>query len=170
MYPRRPRRVASEHGRVATCCDRLNNRPISNMGSAPASGRLTRSARRHGGTESGFEVGLRAVSPTLRPLGKGLFTTEHTETPFGRHGRGRGRCASHDSTTFPSHTLDLLDSIGGPARDVPAPPSARGVRTREGRNLLRPTEQQAHLQHGECPSLRPINTERAEARGHGEWF
>ena len=57
-----------------------------------ASGRLTRSGRRHGGTESGFEVGLRAVSPTWSPLGRGtFFTTEHTETPFGRHRRGRER-------------------------------------------------------------------------------
>ena len=30
-----------------------------------ASGRLTRSRRRHGGTESGFEVGLRAASSTF---------------------------------------------------------------------------------------------------------
>ena len=34
----------------------------------PASGRLTRSARRYGDTESGFEVGLRTASPTIRPL------------------------------------------------------------------------------------------------------
>ena len=75
-YPRRPRRVASERGRVAIHCDR-------------ASGRLTRSARRHGGTERGCEVGLHAISSTFCPLGRGFFTTEHTETPFGRHGRGR---------------------------------------------------------------------------------
>ena len=56
-----------------------------------ASGRLTRSGRRHGGTESGFEVGLRAVSSTWCPLGRVFFTTEHTETPFGRHRRGRER-------------------------------------------------------------------------------
>ena len=34
----------------------------------PATGRLTRSARRYGDTESGFEVGLRTASPTIRPL------------------------------------------------------------------------------------------------------
>ena len=28
MYPRRPRRVVSERGRVAACCDRLNNSPL----------------------------------------------------------------------------------------------------------------------------------------------
>ena len=55
----------------------------------------------------------------------------------------------------------------GPARDVPAPPSARGVRTRKGRNVLRPTGRQAHPQHEEYPSLRPVNTEPTEARGHG---
>ena len=55
----------------------------------------------------------------------------------------------------------------GPARDVPAPPSARGVRTWEGRNLLRPSGRQAHPQHEEYPNLRPVNTERAEVRRHG---
>ena len=44
-----------------------------------------------GGTESGFEVGLRAVSPRGVLLGRVFFTTEHTETPFGRHRRGRER-------------------------------------------------------------------------------
>ena len=62
--------------------------PPSARGVRLASGRLTRSGRRHGGTESGFEVGLRAVSPTWSPLGRGtFFTTEYTETPFGRHRR-----------------------------------------------------------------------------------
>ena len=42
------------------------------------------------------------------------------------------------------------------ARDVPAPPSARGVRTRKGRNLLQPTGKR-HPYHS--PSLRPVNTE-----------
>ena len=41
--------------------------------------------RWHGG---GFEAGLRAVSSTFCQLWNGVFTTEHTETPFGRHGRG----------------------------------------------------------------------------------
>ena len=59
MYPRHPRRVASERGRVAMCYDRLDDRPTHNMRSPPASGRLTRSraeARRHGGV---LRVGLR---------------------------------------------------------------------------------------------------------------
>ncbi len=38
------------------------------VGRSPASGRSTRSARRHGDTESGFEVGSRPVSPAIRPL------------------------------------------------------------------------------------------------------
>ena len=52
MYPRRPWRMASERGRVATCCHRLGDRPTHNMRSPPASGRLTRSraeTRGHGG-------------------------------------------------------------------------------------------------------------------------
>ena len=51
-------------GRVATCCDRLGNRPTPNMRSAPASGRLTRSARRHGDTED-FESWLTHTSITF---------------------------------------------------------------------------------------------------------
>ena len=69
-YPHRPRRVASERGRVATCCDRLGGqaRPkhaYPNMWNVSASVRLTRSARRHGDTESGFEAGLRVTLSTL---------------------------------------------------------------------------------------------------------
>ena len=87
-YPRRPRRGTSESGRVAIHCDR-------------ASGWLTRSARRHGGTESGFEVGLHAISSTFCPQGRGSFTTEYTEMPFGRHGRRPGKeCAPRDSVAF----------------------------------------------------------------------
>ena len=37
---------------------------------------------------------------------------------------------------------------------------------REGRNLLRPWRGGA----GRLRGLRPVNTERAEARGHGEGF
>ena len=60
----------------------------------------------------------------------------------------------------------------GPARDVPAPPSARGVRTREVATCYdrpgdRPTPKQAHPQHEESPSLRPVNT---EPRGDTEVF
>ena len=37
---------------------------------------------------------------------------------------------------------------------------------REGRNLLRPIRPR-YPYHEECPSLRPVNTEHAKARGHG---
>ena len=47
--------------------------PPSARGVRLASGRLTRSGRRHGGTESGFEVGLRAVSPTRDSFEEGNF-------------------------------------------------------------------------------------------------
>ena len=47
-------------GRVATCCDRGGAARVGYV----ASGRSTRSARRHGDTEIGFEVGLRAASST----------------------------------------------------------------------------------------------------------
>ena len=66
---------------------------------AQPSGRLTRSTWRHGDTESGFEVGLRTASSTIRPL---------------REGRAPARPGAQRH---------------GPARNVPAPPSARGVRT-----------------------------------------
>ena len=45
-------------GRVATCCDRGGAARVGYV----ASGRLTRSAQR--GHGEGFEVGLRAASPT----------------------------------------------------------------------------------------------------------
>ena len=45
-------------------CSVVNTPPLH----CPASGRLTRSAWRYGDTESGFEVGLRTASPTIRPL------------------------------------------------------------------------------------------------------
>ena len=61
-------------------------------------------------------------------------------------------------TAKPYLWISVVQSpVDGPAREVPAPPSARDVRTREGRNSLR-------------PGLRSVNTERAKARGHGEWF
>ena len=55
----------------------------------------------------------------------------------------------------------------GPARDVPAPPSARGVRTRKGRNLLQPTGKH-HPYHS--PSLRPVNTEPRGDTGTRSFF
>ncbi len=129
MYPRRPRRVASEHGRVATCCDRLNNRPIPNMGSASASDRSTRSARRHGGTESGFETGLRAVSSTRCPLGKGIFYHRTHGNALRATQKRPGNDVLRTIRPRSRHRfLRFLDSVDGPVREVPASPSARGVR------------------------------------------
>ena len=45
--------------------------PFAPASPCPASGRLTRSARRHGDTERGFEAGLRPASSTIRPLREG---------------------------------------------------------------------------------------------------
>ena len=53
--------------------------PPSARGVRLASGRLTRSGRRHGGTESGSETGLRAVSPTWSPLREGSFLPQNTQ-------------------------------------------------------------------------------------------
>ena len=55
--------------------------------------------------------------------------------PVSIHREGR---ASARPLTSPQVHSSHRSGIG-PARNVPAPPSARGVQTREGRNLLRPT-------------------------------
>ena len=60
----------------------------------------------------------------------------------------------------------------GPARNVPAPPSARGVQTRgyaaTGGSRSCATMGNGGLSHVYgAVGLRPVNTERAEARGHG---
>ena len=39
-----------------------------------------------------------------------------------------------------------------------------------GRNNLKCHRRQAHPQHEEYPNLRPVNTERAEVRRHGEFL
>ena len=51
MYPRRPRRGTSERGRVATCCDRLGDRPTPNRNYPSLRPVNTEhaEARRHGG-------------------------------------------------------------------------------------------------------------------------
>ena len=55
----------------------FSTRPVCSVVKTPtpASGRLTRSTRRHEDTESGFEVGLRIDSSSIRPLGKGRAPT-----------------------------------------------------------------------------------------------
>ncbi len=86
------------------------------------------------------------------------------------------RCFNHNPVTGDAlhrvHVHSSHRSGIGPARDVPAPPSARGVRTRKVATCYdrpgdRPTPKQARPQHEEYPSLRPVNTERAEVRRHG---
>ena len=109
-----------------------------------------------------------------------IFLPEHTESGFAGHRRRLGKDAVPALQPQPCHRgrapsrplaaphVHFTHRSGiGPAHDVPAPPSARGVRTWEGRNLLRPSGRQAHPQHEEYPNLRPVNTERAEVRRHG---
>ena len=73
------------------------------------------------------------------------------------------RCFNHNPVTGDAlrrvHVHSSHKSGIGPAREVPAPPSIRGVRTRKGRNVLPPSGRQARPQHEEYPSLRPVNTE-----------
>ena len=106
---------------------------------------------------------------TIPPCRRAFFTTEHTESGSAGHRRRlgkdvvpmlqpqpchRGRAPSRPLAS--PHVHFSHRSGIGPARDVPAPPSARGVRTRKGRNLLQPTGKR-HPYHS--PSLRPVNTE-----------
>ncbi len=58
--------------------------------------------------------------------------------------------------------ISLRNGGGGVVRAVPAPPSARGVRTAV------PCVRWWKLNL--APYLRSVNTEHAEARRHGEWF
>ena len=58
-------------GRVALLRDREGWGLSSCVRGWLASGRLTRSARRHGDTESGFEICLRTASSTIRPFREG---------------------------------------------------------------------------------------------------
>ena len=72
--------------------------PPSARGVRLAFGRLTRSGRRHGGTESGFEVGLRMVSSTLCPLGREPLNTQ--KRPSGDTEEAGKEGASHDPASF----------------------------------------------------------------------
>ena len=79
--------------------------------------------------------------------------------------KGEGRAPSRPLAS--PHVHFSHRSGIGPARDVPAPPSARGVRTRKGRNLLQPTGKR-HPYHS--PSLRPVNTEPRGDTGTRSFF
>ena len=84
--------------------------PPSARGVRLASGRLTRSGRRHGDTESGFEVGLRAVSPTWSPLREGSFLPQNTQKrPSGDTEEARKECVSHD----PASSISSGCVLGG---------------------------------------------------------
>ena len=72
--------------------------PPSARGVRLAFGRLTRSGRRHGDTESGFEVGLRMVSSTLCPLGREPLNTQ--KRPSGDTEEAGKEGASHDPASF----------------------------------------------------------------------
>ncbi len=182
--PAPPRRVASKSGRVAIHCDQENREGRASVrpGLQP-SGRLTRSAQRHGDTESEFETGLCTVSfdissttstrhvPTPsshRPStqctraalgawrstagGSQFIVTERTQVgrtptrpglrPSGRLTRSTRRHGDTESILRlayarlhspprPSHPPTARYVVSPPpdglARDVPAPPSARGA-------------------------------------------
>ena len=111
---------------------------------------------------------------------RAFFTIEHTESGFAGHRRRLGKDAAPMLQPQPCHRgrapsrplasphVHFSHRSGiGPARDVPAPPSARGVRTRKGRNLLQPTGKR-HPYHS--PSLRPVNTEPRGDTGTRSFF
>ena len=81
------------------------------------------------------------------------------------------RCFNHNPVTGDAlrrvHVHFSHRSGIGPARDVPAPPLAHGVRTRKGRNLLQPTGKR-HPYHS--PRLRPVNTEPRGDTGTRSFF
>ena len=92
---------ACVHVRVGMECPaREVPTPPSARGVLLASGRLTRSTRRHGGTESGFEVGLRAVSFTLRSLGEVFLPQNTWKRPSGDTEEAGKECASRDSASL----------------------------------------------------------------------
>ena len=84
--------------------------PPSARGVRLASGRLTRSGRRHGDTESFFETGLRAVSPTWSPLREGSFLPQNTQKrPSGDTEEAGEECVSHD----PASSISSGCVLGG---------------------------------------------------------
>ena len=85
------------------------DKPAPNIRYISASVRLTRSARRHGDTESGFEVGLCAGSSMFCSLGSGiLYHGIHRNALRASRKEIGKRCASHVSTTFPHHNPTTL--------------------------------------------------------------
>ena len=131
-------------------------------------------------SRSGAYRGTRTIA--IPPCRRAFFLPEHTESGFAGHRRRLGKDAAPAPMLQPQpchrgrapsrplaspHVHFSHRSGIGPARDVPAPPSARGVRTRKGRNLLQPTGKR-HPYHS--PSLRPVNTEPRGDTGTRSFF
>ena len=105
-----------------------DSNPHGNTDPNPSGRRLTPCARQPNGKEQPAFPRV-ARRGTARPAEES-FHSASLET---KH---------RNSTTILRAGQSQIMPRMGPARDVPAPPSARGVRTWEGRSLLRPTEQQ----------------------------
>ena len=83
--------------------------------------------------------------PNCPPDLHAAFSLAHAASPGQPIGHGNFQIVQNPNipkTTSPTHLLPTARDMPpppGPARDVPAPPSARGVRKREGRNARKPT-------------------------------
>ena len=128
---------ACVHVRVGMECPaREVPTPPSARGVWLTSGRLTRSERRHGDTESGFEVGLRAILFTWCLLGRGFSTTEHTETPFGRHGRRSGKNVFR--TIWPLFAIQIIDTAINQVDSPQCENKLRFVREHQSSEFINP--------------------------------
>ena len=93
-----------------------------------------------------------ARRPESKPLSVSPCAPRARPAPcsaVGHHAHGAGRRGRRP--------LPPILPRRGLAREGPAPPSARDVPRREGRNSLRPGQE----------GILPVNTERAETRRHG---
>ena len=125
-----------------------------------ASGRLTRSAWRHGDTESVFEVGLRMASSTIRPLQEGRVPARpNAPTGMARHAkyprRPRRVASEQIRPAVPCaagrDALRRVRSHGLPSSHLCDPCRAKPVSVISVVKLL-------------LPRLRPVNAEQEEAR------
>ena len=124
-------------------------------------------------SRSGAYRGTRTIA--IPPCRRAFFFYQNTQNPASPDTEGGWekmppppRCFNHNPVTGDAlrrvHVHSSHKSGIGPTRDVPAPPSVRGVRTREVATCYdrpgdRPTPKQARPQHEEYPRLRPVNTE-----------
>ena len=112
-----------------------------------------------------------------------FFTTEHTESGFAGHRRRlgkdvvpmlqpqpchRGRAPSRPLVS--PHIHSSHRSGIGPARDAPAPPSARGVRTREVATCYDRLDDRPTPNMRSTPASGRLTRSRAETWGHGVFF